>query len=149
MLKELIKLANHLDEKGYTKEADCLDEIIKEAALPLILGAIALCFAGACTPVSKDDLSRLGLDFDFVEEVPDDASTVYDVNPVPAGAAEKKKTDSQIILTWPCDNYVILRELLHLDPQETMDDVTISATWDLKDGYIRMENTLTGRVETC
>ena len=29
MLKELIKLANHLDSKGLTKEADFLDSIIK------------------------------------------------------------------------------------------------------------------------
>jgi hypothetical protein len=32
MLKELTKLANHLDQKGLTKEADYLDNIIKEAA---------------------------------------------------------------------------------------------------------------------
>lgn len=29
MIKELIKLANHLDNKGFTKEADYLDSIIK------------------------------------------------------------------------------------------------------------------------
>lgn len=34
MLKELIKLANELDEKGLTKEADSLDQIIKEAQHP-------------------------------------------------------------------------------------------------------------------
>ncbi len=31
MLKELIKLANHLDSKGFVKEADYLDGIIKKA----------------------------------------------------------------------------------------------------------------------
>jgi hypothetical protein len=149
MIKELTELANELDNRGLVKEADTLDLITKEAALPLVLGVISLCLLGACTPVSKDDLSRLGLDFDFEEEVPGDKSTVYDVNPVPVDSAKKETTDNQIILTWPCDNYEVLRELLHLNPLETMDNVTISATWDLKDGYIQMENTLTGRVETC
>ena len=32
MLKDLIKLANHLDKIGRTKEADYLDNIIKSAA---------------------------------------------------------------------------------------------------------------------
>ena len=31
MIKELINLASHLDAKGYTKEADYLDNIIKRA----------------------------------------------------------------------------------------------------------------------
>lgn len=31
MLKELIKLANHLDSKGYTKEADIIDSTIKRS----------------------------------------------------------------------------------------------------------------------
>ena len=31
MIKELIKLANHLDSKGFAKEADYLDGIIKES----------------------------------------------------------------------------------------------------------------------
>ena len=31
MFKELIKLANHLDSKGFVKEADYLDRIIKKA----------------------------------------------------------------------------------------------------------------------
>mgnify|MGYP003656995460 CR=1 FL=1 len=149
MIKELITIANELDRRGLIKEADKLDLITKEAALPFLLGAIALCFAGACTPVSKDDLSRLGLDFDFEYKVPGDESTAYDVNPIPVDSAKKETTDNQIILTWPCDNYEILRELLHLDPLETMDNVTISATWDLKDGYIQMEKTLTGSVKTC
>ncbi len=35
MLKELIKIANDLDAKGFTAEADALDEIIKEAMNPL------------------------------------------------------------------------------------------------------------------
>mgnify|MGYP001213847783 CR=1 FL=1 len=34
MIKELIKLANHLDSKGHSKEADYLDGIIKEAKKP-------------------------------------------------------------------------------------------------------------------
>tara|TARA_Y100000287_G_C14230485_1_gene361512 strand:- start:1730 stop:2287 length:558 start_codon:yes stop_codon:yes gene_type:complete len=43
MIKELIKIANELDAKGFTKEADTLDEIIREAQnksqiLPLIAG---------------------------------------------------------------------------------------------------------------
>tara|TARA_A200000159_G_C7337911_1_gene345847 strand:+ start:49 stop:645 length:597 start_codon:yes stop_codon:yes gene_type:complete len=33
MIKELIKLSNTLDRKGLTKEADALDEIIKEASI--------------------------------------------------------------------------------------------------------------------
>jgi hypothetical protein len=32
MLKDLIKLANHLDSKGLTKEADFLDRIIKKSS---------------------------------------------------------------------------------------------------------------------
>lgn len=32
MLRELIKLANHLDSKGLTKEADILDGIISKAS---------------------------------------------------------------------------------------------------------------------
>ena len=31
MFKELIKLANHLDSRGFVKEADYLDRIIKES----------------------------------------------------------------------------------------------------------------------
>ena len=34
MIKKLIKLASHLDEKGFTKEADYVDSIIKESAQP-------------------------------------------------------------------------------------------------------------------
>lgn len=34
MIKELIKLANHLDSKGFVKEADYLDRIIKMAEEP-------------------------------------------------------------------------------------------------------------------
>ena len=33
MIKELIRLANHLDQKGLTKEADYLDNIIKKATI--------------------------------------------------------------------------------------------------------------------
>jgi len=32
MIKDLIKLANHLDDKGLTKEADTLDSIIRKIA---------------------------------------------------------------------------------------------------------------------
>ena len=32
MIKELIKLASHLDSKGFTKEADYLDGIIKKSS---------------------------------------------------------------------------------------------------------------------
>ena len=35
MIKELIKLANHLDSKGYPKEADTLDKVINKMAGPL------------------------------------------------------------------------------------------------------------------
>ena len=35
MIKELIKLANHLDSKGLVKEADYLDRIIKSAVDPV------------------------------------------------------------------------------------------------------------------
>ena len=35
MLKYLIKLANHLDNKGLQKEADYLDKIIQKYAFPL------------------------------------------------------------------------------------------------------------------
>ena len=35
MIKDLIKLANHLDSKGLVKEADYLDRIIKSAKNPL------------------------------------------------------------------------------------------------------------------
>ena len=31
MIKELVKLANHLDKKGFTKEADYIDSIIKKS----------------------------------------------------------------------------------------------------------------------
>jgi hypothetical protein len=47
MIKELIKLAIHLDDIGYYKEADYLDEIIKKAGsdldskiLPLSAGRV-------------------------------------------------------------------------------------------------------------
>lgn len=33
MIKQLIKLANHLDKKGLVKEADYLDKIIKNASI--------------------------------------------------------------------------------------------------------------------
>lgn len=39
MLKELIKLANHLDSKGFEKEADYLDAIIKKAKALTVSGA--------------------------------------------------------------------------------------------------------------
>jgi superfamily I DNA and/or RNA helicase len=32
MIKELTKLANHLDSKGLSKEADCLDNVIEKIA---------------------------------------------------------------------------------------------------------------------
>ena len=31
MINELIKLANHLDQKGYSKEADYIDSLVKRA----------------------------------------------------------------------------------------------------------------------
>ena len=33
MKKDLVKLANHLDSKGLTKEADYVDELVKSASL--------------------------------------------------------------------------------------------------------------------
>ena len=33
MLKELVKLANHLDSKGLVKEADYIDNLVKNAGL--------------------------------------------------------------------------------------------------------------------
>ena len=33
MINELIKLANHLDQKGYSKEADYIDSLVKRAQL--------------------------------------------------------------------------------------------------------------------
>ncbi len=36
MIKELIKLANHLDAKGYHKEADYIDEQIRKQAFPWV-----------------------------------------------------------------------------------------------------------------
>ena len=36
MIKELIKLANHLDSNGFVKEADYLDRIIKSAVDPVL-----------------------------------------------------------------------------------------------------------------
>ena len=32
MIKQLVKLSNHLDAKGLTKEADCLDSVIRKIA---------------------------------------------------------------------------------------------------------------------
>jgi hypothetical protein len=40
MLKELLKVANHLDSLGLTKEADALDSIIYKIAGPLVPGGI-------------------------------------------------------------------------------------------------------------
>ena len=36
MIKELLRVANALDEKGFRKEADALDAIIKEAFSPAV-----------------------------------------------------------------------------------------------------------------
>ena len=43
MIKDLITLANHLDSKGLTKEADYLDNIIKSAASQTFKSALSQC----------------------------------------------------------------------------------------------------------
>ena len=55
MIKQLIKLANHLDSKGHVKEADCLDEIIKEAAFCSLLPFFSMIACGVDPPSMEDD----------------------------------------------------------------------------------------------
>lgn len=43
MIKELIKLANHLDQKGLTKEADFIDSIIKKSQESNLESALKKC----------------------------------------------------------------------------------------------------------
>ena len=42
MIKQLIKLANHLDKKGLVKEADYLDAVIRKVAEGEVLHGISL-----------------------------------------------------------------------------------------------------------
>ena len=49
MIKELIKLANDLDSKGLTKEANALDEIIKRVIVKESLDASGLGGYGAAS----------------------------------------------------------------------------------------------------
>ena len=57
MIKELIKLANHLDSKGLAKEADALDRVIiqmsKRAGILDSIGDAASGAAGAISDASK------------------------------------------------------------------------------------------------
>ena len=142
MIKELIKLANHLDSKGLVREADTLDRLIKESFLsPALIG---LCFLGACKEVSVESL---GLDYEFNYNSKGEA---VDVNSIPINAATKTSEPSKIILTWPCDNWQVLREIFHLDVDEEFPSATISAEWDLNSsGVIKSERVLSGRVSTC
>tara|TARA_X000000950_G_scaffold244354_1_gene300417 strand:+ start:1289 stop:1657 length:369 start_codon:yes stop_codon:yes gene_type:complete len=61
MIKELIKLATHLDSKGFTKEADFLDSVIEEAKdeyRPPVPGPTGGMYGGSeesrWTPMPKD-----------------------------------------------------------------------------------------------
>lgn len=57
MKKELIKLANHLDRIGYTKEADYIDALLKKEALSfpgkdILIKKAKEILAAAGTPIS-------------------------------------------------------------------------------------------------
>jgi len=64
MIKQLTKLANHLDAKGLTKEADLLDEIIKEAFIPPEAIDIINCITGILpqAPTPGSDVPQPTLD---------------------------------------------------------------------------------------
>jgi len=72
MLKDLIKLANHLDAKGLKKEADYLDSIIKNAQhLPStpanwkhsgVHGVVYLDLLNETAPRALELVNELGLD---------------------------------------------------------------------------------------
>ena len=71
MLKELVKLANHLDSKGLVKEADYLDRIIKSANNPLQE-------AGKATSIRARDSYPIFLKFDLNgSRASDDEPTKY------------------------------------------------------------------------
>ena len=54
MQKELIRLANHLDRVGLTKEADYLDIIIKEAQEASLVEKMNKAMAEACSHIGLD-----------------------------------------------------------------------------------------------
>jgi len=160
LLKELISLANDLDKAGLSKEADKVDKLIKEANPLLLIGAIALCFAGACKKVSKEELNKVGLDWTFIYENEDD-ELPYDVNPVCGGGpglgehtdtscAGKDSLGNHITLTWGCGDFELYRDLMHLDTGDELNNVYISISWQLnEDGYIMNEEVVSAEMHTC
>tara|TARA_B100000131_G_scaffold238833_1_gene231057 strand:- start:1150 stop:1608 length:459 start_codon:yes stop_codon:yes gene_type:complete len=135
MIKELAVLANHLDAKGLRKEADYLDRIIKSEASSL--GLFAICWLTGCKGVSKDDLNRAGVEYEFEYSDPNNPNpeeiiNVYD----PTGKAERTEEDGSINLKWHCNNYELLMDILHLkEGYEGM--IKLSLTWDIgDDGFL-------------
>ena len=162
MIKELIKLATQMDERGLVKEADFLDSIIKkEAIAPLLLAAaaaITLCGTSGCKKVTKEELSsgtEGEIDFEFTY---DDSGVAIDVNPVCGGSvddhscATKSIDDFGITLSWECKKYEFLRDtgvMLNKDAGD-IGTYSVKLAWELNDdGEIYMENLIAGHIKTC
>ena len=147
MTNNLIKLANHLDSIGLHKEADRIDEIIKEAN-PLILGAAliaTLCWSGGCVQLTEAEAESMWneLDFNFTYDEPPEGEEAWaiDVNPVcnsnlnDHSCATKEKTETDITITWECDDYKFLRNLKYYEAQTT-GTYSVKVQWKLSDGFV-------------
>jgi hypothetical protein len=119
MLKELIKIANELDKRGLVKEADKLDEITKEAGIPLLAAAAAvlLCWGTGCVEVSKEELAGAtngDIDWEFEYDENDNAIGVHAVGRLAGKVTEQdnhpKFPTPNVSLAWPCENWEVLRD---------------------------------------
>lgn len=87
MLKELIKIANKLDQRGLVKEADYLDELIKRSSLAGII-----CLLTGCSPA--EDLKGGIVDWKLIK---DENGNVIDVDAICNGVADSSCVDKEYV----------------------------------------------------
>ena len=149
MIKELIKLANHLDSKGLTEEADALDAVVKRAMIG----------SHSDGKYIYDDSPYYSLDYAFVysdvngEQRATDVRAATGTEPANRMYESSAKGGPQISLTWGCDSWRIDNDLGKTNPLvevgSELDNHTVTAIWKLdKDGYI-IDETPTAVAKAC
>ena len=112
MIKDLLKIANHLDSKGLTKEADYLDSIIKKIAAGM-----------------DGDLTQLGWEGDGLHDWEDYSprdpdltiDDVIEMNSIEEDEVRQNQDDTEEALSLLLHDYFDKDESGAIDPDESLD----------------------------